>query len=155
MWNLITPLLDPVVATKIHFTKNLDELTQYADMESLPSFITGDESKKTKDEKIKVDPPKPGSLTKPTTAAVQAYEDMIKEYSNETAEWANTDKPAVDAGRLELAKKYRMARIKADNDLRGPTTWKAKGMFNITDEGRLLIDFGSEKWVPVDITERV
>ncbi|OAD70505.1 hypothetical protein PHYBLDRAFT_89013, partial [Phycomyces blakesleeanus NRRL 1555(-)] len=29
VWNLITPLLDPVVASKIHFTKNLEELSEY------------------------------------------------------------------------------------------------------------------------------
>ncbi|KAI7878916.1 CRAL/TRIO domain-containing protein [Lichtheimia hyalospora FSU 10163] len=157
VWNLITPLLDPVVASKIHFTKNVKELTDYVPATSLPSFISGDENKKTKDEKLKVGAPKAGSLEKPKTAAVQDYEDAIKEYTYETKQWTKTDKPADgkdEGGRLTLAKQYRLARIKADGDIRGESTWQLKGMFTITD-GRLVIDFGSDSWVPTDITERV
>ncbi|KAI8139457.1 CRAL-TRIO domain-containing protein [Fennellomyces sp. T-0311] len=158
VWSLITPLLDPVVASKIHFTKNLDELTKRIDITSLPSFISGDESKKTKDERMKVDAPPAGKLERPNTAAVQDYNDMIKEYVYETKEWAKTDKPADekgDAGRLALAKRFRHARIKADSDLRGPSTWGAKGMFSINADNRLIIDFGSDAWEPIDITDRV
>ncbi|KAI7881590.1 CRAL/TRIO domain-containing protein [Lichtheimia hyalospora FSU 10163] len=154
VWSLITPLLDPVVASKIHFTKNVDELTKYVPLSSLPSFISGDENKKTKDEKLKVDTPKAGSLVKPSSAEYQDYQDIIKEYSHETAEWAKTDRAAEDQERLELAKRYRAARIKTDKDLRGPTTWQLKGLF-VVKEGRLFIDFGSENWVPKDITECV
>ncbi|KAI9315538.1 CRAL-TRIO domain-containing protein [Dichotomocladium elegans] len=157
VWNLITPLLDPVVATKIHFTKNLEELSQYVPESSLPSIISGDESKMTKDEKLKVDAPKAGSMVPPQTAAVQNYTHMIREYISESKEWVKTDKPADDAsegGRLALARRYRIARINADSDLRGVSTWQLKGLFTIKD-GRLIIDFGSDSWVPVDITDRV
>ena len=158
VWNLITPLLDPVVASKITFTKNLDELTKCIDMSALPSFISKDESKKTKDERTKVGEPDAGTLERPNTAAVQDYNDIIKEYVYETKEWAKTERAADekgDTGRLALAKRFRQSRIKADDDLRGDSTWKLKGMFSVNEKGRLIIDFGSDGWEPLDITESV
>ncbi|KAI9476634.1 CRAL-TRIO domain-containing protein [Zychaea mexicana] len=158
VWSLITPLLDPVVASKIAFTKNLDELTKRIDASALPSFISKDETKKTKDERMKVDEPDAGTLERPSTAAVQDYNDIIKEYVYETKEWTKTEKPADEkgeSGRLELAKRFRQARVKADNDLRGDSTWKLKGMFKVNEQGRLIIDFGSDGWEPLDITDRV
>ncbi|KAG1072422.1 hypothetical protein G6F42_025914 [Rhizopus arrhizus] len=86
VWNLITPLLDPVVATKIHFTKDYNELQNFVDSASLPGNITGDKDKKTLDEK-KIDPVPAGKLGTPTTAAYQEYQNMIKEYQIETLEW--------------------------------------------------------------------
>lgn len=157
MWNLITPLLDPVVATKIQFTKSLNDLNQYIDPSALPSFISGDANKKTKDELIKVDAPKAGTLEKPTTAAVQDYEDAIKEYSYETSEWVKKTNAETkdEEPRREHARQLRQARIKAEKDIRGPNQWGAKGMFVITEENRLIIDFGSEGWEPKDITAAV
>ncbi|KAI8367660.1 CRAL-TRIO domain-containing protein [Radiomyces spectabilis] len=157
VWNLITPLLDPVVASKIHFTKNVDELTKYVDMASLPGNISGEKGKKTLDEQ-KVDPPKAGTLVKPNTPAIQDYHDMIKEFQYETAEWANSKTPEDakdDGSRLELAKQYRMMRIKSERDLRGPSSYETKGLATITDEHRLIIDFGNSNWTPLDITESV
>ncbi|KAL7315051.1 hypothetical protein PS15m_006554 [Mucor circinelloides] len=155
VWNLITPLLDPVVATKIHFTKDYNELQNFVDSASLPGNITGDKDKKTLDEK-KIDPVPAGKLGTPTTAAYQEYQNMIKEYQIETLEW--TKAKSVEGGevaaRHELARQYRMARFATELDIRGPTSYQAKGLVTIKD-GRVLLNYGSEGWTPLDITESV
>ncbi|KAG0167217.1 hypothetical protein DFQ28_006319 [Apophysomyces sp. BC1034] len=159
VWSVISPLLDPVVASKIQFTKNLDELTQFIDIGSVPVIISGNPDKKTKDEATKVDPPKAGSLDRPNTPAVQQYDKTVEDYELLTTEWAkiatepNDEKDAL--GRLEKGRWYRIDRIKAEVDLRAPTIYHAKGLINLTSEGRLHIDFGGENWVDQDVTERV
>jgi hypothetical protein len=40
-WYIIKPWLDPVVESKIHFIKNLDDLTQYIDPSVLPKRLNG------------------------------------------------------------------------------------------------------------------
>ena len=159
VWNLITPLLDPVVASKIHFTKNCEELTNYVSKDALPGNITGEVGKKTKDESVKIDPVAPGTLVKPTTPAYQDYQDMIKEYQFETTEWTKTKSTEGNtediAARHELARQYRVARFKAETVIRGPTSYQAKGLVTISNENRVFLDYGSDNWVPLDITETV
>lgn len=158
VWNLITPLLDPVVATKIHFTKDCEELTIYVSKDSLPGNITGEVGKKTKDEAAVVEPVAPGTLTKPTSVSYQAYQTLVNEYQVGTLEWANTKSVEGSndtAYRRELARQYRVARIKAEMDIRGPTSYQAKGLVTIDKDGRILLDYGSDNWVPLDITESV
>jgi hypothetical protein len=152
---LITPLLDPVVASKIHFTKNLDELTNYVDVSALPGNISGEQGKKTLDEAVKTEPVAPGTLTPPTSDKFQEYQETIKEYSAETAEWAKTPSAeGSDAIRRELAKQYRHSRLRAELDIRGPTSYQAKGLITIENE-RVFLNFGSDGWTPLDITDMV
>lgn len=157
IWNLITPLLDPVVASKIHFTRDLKELTNYIELAALPGFISGDTKKKTLDEATDIEPVMPGTLATPTTPAYQDYQDMIKEFQIETTEW--TKKKSTEEGdngvRHELAKQYRHARVKAEKDIRGPTGYQAKGLVTISPKGRVILNYGSEGWVPLDITDMV
>lgn len=149
--------MDPVVATKIHFTKGAEDIAKFVDKSALPGNITGEKDKKTLDESIQVAPVAPGTLAKPTSAAFNDYQEAIKEYSGETVEWTKqkTTEDGNTGARHELAKQYRLARIKAEKDLRGPTSYEAKGLVTITPENRVILNFGSEGWVPLDITEMV
>lgn len=157
VWSLITPLLDPVVASKIHFTKDVNELTQYVDISALPGNISGEKDKKTKDEAIKVDPVSPGTLDKPSTPAYQEYLSMIETYEAETNQWTkikSAEKDASCSARRELAREFRLARVNAERDIRGPSSYEAKGLATINEKGRLILDFGGD-WTPLDITESV
>ncbi|KAI8369813.1 CRAL-TRIO domain-containing protein [Choanephora cucurbitarum] len=159
VWNLITPLLDPVVASKIHFTKDCKELTNYVDMAALPGIISGEKGKKTLDESVQVAPVPPGTLSKPDTAAYRDYQAMVQKYEVETAEWtkaATTEESSKDySARHESARQYRVARFRAEMDIRGPTSYQAKGLVTITPEGRVILNFGSDGFTPLDITENV
>ena len=44
IWNIIKNWLDPVVASKIQFTKNLQELNQFVDIEHIPDYIGGEDT---------------------------------------------------------------------------------------------------------------
>lgn len=147
--------MDPVVATKIHFTKDYNELQNFVDSAALPGNITGDKEKKTLDEK-KIEPVPPGKLGTPATPAYQEYQNMIKEYQIETLEWAKAK--SVEGGevaaRHELARQYRLARFGTELDIRGPTSYQAKGLVTIKDN-RVLLNYGSDGWTPLDITESV
>lgn len=159
VWTLIQPLLDPVVATKIQFTKDYNDILQHINQSALPGNITGEKDKKTLDEAVKIDPVAPGTLKTPETPAYQEYNEAIKEYEAETAEWTKQktteDGNNYSGARHELAKQYRHARIKAERDIRGPTSYQAKGLISITPENRLILNFGSDGWVPLDITDMV
>jgi hypothetical protein len=156
VWNLITPLLDPVVASKIHFTKNLEELTHFVERNVLPGNLTGEEGKLTIDQAVKIDPVAPGTLKTPESVAYQDYVDNIKDYTYQTTEWSRTKTTGENetADRRELARKFRHARIRAENDIRGPTNYEAKGFVSIKDE-RLILNFGSDGWEPLDISDMV
>ncbi|KAI7868077.1 CRAL-TRIO domain-containing protein [Spinellus fusiger] len=158
VWSMITPLLDPVVASKIQFTKNIEELTEFIDIGSLPVIISGNPDRKTKDEATEAEPPIAGTLEPIQTPETVAYTEAILQYENVTKTWTETkseEEATADAlQRLEHGRTYRVARIKAEKDLRAPTLYHAKGLVKLTENGRLLIDFG-ENWVEQDITERV
>ncbi|KAI8973447.1 CRAL-TRIO domain-containing protein [Mycotypha africana] len=159
VWTLITPLLDPVVASKIHFTKDCKELTNYVDITALPGNITGEKDKKTMDEAVKIDPVAPGKLGKPDTPAYHEYQEMVNDYEDETSEWAKTKSTDNDnvqnTRRIELAKQYRVTRFKAELDMRGPTSYQAKGLLTVSPDNRVLLNYGSDGWTPLDITEMV
>ena len=42
IWNIVKNWLDPVVASKIVFTKNLKDLTKYIDLDQLPTYLKGE-----------------------------------------------------------------------------------------------------------------
>ncbi|CAO3597114.1 unnamed protein product [Absidia cylindrospora] len=152
VWTMITPLLDPVVASKIHFTKNLDELSNYVDKEVLPPFLTGTEEIKKNTDKF----PKPpaGSLNRDKTPEFQDYKDMITEYLHETRTWAKADATtAKDEKRKQQALNYRHATIKAESYLRARTSYHDFGLADV-EQGRLLLKFCGK--VPTqDITDSV
>ena len=153
-------MLDPVVAEKIKFSKNLEEFQQYIDVGSTPVIISKNPDVKTKDEATVADPPKAGVLEVPNSTEYLAYIEETKLYKKETSEWAKEDLTeetlASDAlKRLERGRVHRIARIKAEKDIRANTIYHEKGLIKLTPEARLFIDFGGGNWEMQDITERV
>ncbi|KAI9493938.1 CRAL-TRIO domain-containing protein [Zychaea mexicana] len=160
VWSVVSPMLDPVVAAKIKFSKNLDEFQQHIDVGSTPVIISKNPDVKTKDEAAQADPPKAGVLETPTTAEYLAYAEEKKQYSKETAEWAKQDTVEKDLDadalkRLERGQQHRITRIKTEKDIRANTIYHEKGLIKLTPEARLFIDFGGGNWEAQDVTERV
>lgn len=155
VWNLITPLLDPVVASKIVFTKTVQDLEKYIPDDSLPSFITKDTSKPSFDERAVSDPPKAGSLSVPTSdTSVKEYWENVADYEKMTSEWAELDREDV-LERLKLGQKYRIIRVKADKVMRGETSYHAKGMIKVDSNDRLIVSYKTSAWDSKDITDWV
>ncbi|KAI8647089.1 CRAL-TRIO domain-containing protein [Parasitella parasitica] len=160
IWNLITPILDPVVASKIVFTKNLEELEKYLPSDTLPIIITGDKSHPALDDLEAESTPKAGYRTPPAdNPRIRNYWETVDEYEVKTREWckasreAGGDEAALD--RLKLGQHYRVTRVKAEKVLRGETTYHVKGLICVDENDRLLINYNNSSWRQRDITEWV
>ncbi|KAI8376826.1 CRAL-TRIO domain-containing protein [Blakeslea trispora] len=164
-WNLVTPILDPVVASKIIFTKTIDELQNYIDEDCLPIIASGNKDKPSMDDIEAKRKPIAGQYPAPANdARIQHYWQTVKEYESSTKTWSNTptaiieeqtmrEKDALD--RLRLAQELRSVRLRAEKVFRGETGYHAKGLIKLTDEGRLLICYNTNTWKEKDVTEWV
>jgi len=144
---MIQPLLDPVVASKIHFTKTDEDLLEYIDKENLPEILSGTAAQSGK------------YVAPPVTTVVDAakkfpdFEAIKEKYEVATREWAATPDAPMD-GRKELALQYRLARIKIENEVRANTHYHRVGMIKIEND-RLLVDYQNASSVQEDFTERL
>ncbi|KAH8547884.1 CRAL-TRIO domain-containing protein [Umbelopsis sp. PMI_123] len=147
VWSMIQPILDPVVATKIHFTKTDEDILEYIDKENLPEILNG-----TASHSGKYDAP-------PATSVVDAAKEfpefaVIKDkYEAATREWAASSGSSME-GRKDLALEYRLARLKIENEARAKTHYHRVGMINV-DDGRIRVNYQNENSVEEDLTERV
>lgn len=156
---MITPILDPVVASKIVFTKNLDELEKYVVSESLPIIITGDKSRPAMDDLKAETVPKAGYRLLPADEPrIKNYWDTVVDYETKTENWCKTrefggDEDALD--RLRLGQHYRVTRVKAEKIMRGETAYHVKGLIRIDKNDRLIINYNTNTWGQKDITDWV
>lgn len=156
---MITPLLDPVVASKIVFVKSKEELEKYIDQDSLPIIITGDKSKPAMDDLPLQEKPKVGHSVPPADEPrIKMYWNTVNEYEQTTKQWA--DNPSLcgteDAlNRLKLGQMYRLARVKAEKVMRGETSYHIKGLIRIDENDRLFVNYNTRTWKEKDITEWV
>ncbi|KAI8067092.1 CRAL-TRIO domain-containing protein [Gongronella butleri] len=151
VWNMITPLLDPVVASKIHFTKNVDELANYVDKKVLPDFILG-KSEIKRNTKLPPLPPA-GNIANRKTPEYKEYEALCRKYMNETLAWCKTDQDAKNPERREQARIVRKGAIKVEPIIRGRTTFHEIGLADVENERLILKFFGN---IPAkDITDDV
>lgn len=150
--------MDPVVASKIVFTKNLQELQTYVHEDTLPIIITGDINKPAIDDLEAERQPKAGnSSINRNEPRVKEYLDTIQDYEIKTKEWANSsnsgDEDALD--RLKLGQHYRVKRVKAEKSIRGETKYHVKGLIHINENDRLIINYDTKSWDAKDITDWV
>ncbi|KAF2685516.1 hypothetical protein K458DRAFT_364347 [Lentithecium fluviatile CBS 122367] len=87
IWNIIRGWLDPVVAGKVHFVKNVDELQKFVPMTQIPAELGGDE-------KFAYEYPEPveGENAKmaeegPRLALQDERAELVKRYLSRILEW--------------------------------------------------------------------
>lgn len=147
VWSMIQPLLDPVVASKIHFTKTDEDLLEYIDKENLPEILSGTAHQSGK------------YVAPPVTDVVEAAKEFpefaaVKDkYEVATREWAASPGAEMDS-RQKLALEYRLERLKVESDVRANTHYHRVGMIKVED-GRLLVDYQNSGSVQEDFTERI
>lgn len=92
IWNIVKNWLDPVVASKIMFTKNVDELSKYMAKDQIPEYLGGglklnldkyDMPDGSKDELLK------DTATRDKLQAER--EEYIQQFLELTAKWIETD----------------------------------------------------------------
>ena len=102
IWKIIRGWLDPVVAAKVHFTSNFEELTEFVDKSRAMKELGGEE-----EWEYKYIEPRNGENdrmkdTSTKDAILQRREQMAKEYENSTLRWIEGEKDQSQR-RTELA----------------------------------------------------
>lgn len=92
IWNIVKNWLDPVVASKIVFTKNINELTKFISKEQVPKYLGG-ENDFDLDNYIAPDGSKDEALkdTNAKEALLKMRDELILRYKEVTVQWIETD----------------------------------------------------------------
>ena len=98
IWNIVKNWLDPVVASKIVFTKNLKDLTKYIDLDQLPTYLKGENDAVNLDKytppdgsrdillHVKEDDGEDGDYRK-KMEILEKREQLIKKFQDLTIQW--------------------------------------------------------------------
>lgn len=130
IWNIIKGWLDPVVASKIHFTKHLEDLEHYIPKSQIIKELGGDE-----DWEYKYVEPTPGEneIFKDEARRIKLQEERkvdVLEYEKKTFEWiaAGKDGGAIKNERDVLAQKLHDNYWQLDPYVRARTLYDRTGM---------------------------
>jgi hypothetical protein len=108
IWKIIRGWLDPVVASKVHFTNNEQEMEQFVPKANILKELGGEE-----DWSYKYLEPSPGENDRMKDTATRdklllEREDIVKQYESATKNWIDgTDVATAKETRLKLANNLR------------------------------------------------
>lgn len=169
IWNIIKGWLDPVVASKIHFTRSMEDISQFIEKKNIPKELGGEE-----DWEYKFVEPVPGENdAQKDTAALEKLKaerkSIVEKYEELTRAWiqepvVDSPAPAADKppqthmtdtlrARNELAKKLETGYWVMDRYVRARTVYDRLGY--IKENGD--IDFyaaGSTEEAPAKAEEK-
>ncbi|KAI9830613.1 MAG: hypothetical protein M1838_005785 [Thelocarpon superellum] len=133
IWTIIKGWLDPVVASKVHFTKNIDELEEYVARDHLPKELGGDE-----DWTYQYVEPAPGengamSNDEARQRLWTEREKTFGDFEQLTIKWASTtqtepEKTASKGERDQLAAQLRQNYWQVDPFVRARTVYDRTGI---------------------------
>ena len=132
IWSIIKGWLDPVVAAKVHFTKNLEELEHFVPRDRIIKELGGDdpwtyryeEPRSGENDKLLDDATRQSLLDERAST--------IKEFESTTQDWiqgASADK-ALQQKRDALAERLRAGYWRLDPYVRARTLYDRTGMIN-------------------------
>ncbi|KAL6721110.1 phosphatidylinositol transfer protein csr1 [Lecanora helva] len=144
IWKIIKGWLDPVVASKIHFTKNLEELETFIEKSHIPRELGGDD-------------PWSYHYVEPVSGENQVMSDdstkqqllderaaLVKEYEVTTQHWIRDAKSrtTLQQKRTELTERLRTSYWKLDPYLRARSLYDRTGMIR---EGGAIVFYEPAK----------
>ncbi len=140
IWNIIKGWLDPVVAGKVHFAKNLEELSKFVPKSQIPTELGGDENWE-----YKYPEPVPGENDrmleeKPKAELLEQRAEVVKRYESTILDWVHSaeSEKSLDERRKErdtLAEELRQNYWKLDPYVRARTLYDRMGV--LQDGGKL------------------
>jgi len=128
IWSIIRGWLDPVVAGKVHFTKDAKELSEFINLGQIPKELGGDESWEYR----YVEPVPGENDAMRDTAARQRVQGvrsgLVDEYERATTQWVREGGEGVNRKRLQLAEQMRENYWKLDPYVRAKTVYDRTGV---------------------------
>ena len=128
IWKIIRGWLDPVVAAKVHFTKNLEELSQFVPLDHIMKDMGGKDPftysyvPPTKGENVQMlDTNTRDAMIERRTAVVQDYEAV-------TRRWLNGEAGDAETRRKDLTEKLRLGYWELDPYVRAKTYYDRTGI---------------------------
>lgn len=136
VWNVIKNWLDPVVVSKIHFTKGYDELVNLIDPENIPSYLGGDDT-----DEVPYPIPTKHDL-RPPKRKDRRYrrlklqrDDLMMRFIEVTKKWCESTNPDVSSSYLrdKILLNYQLLDnyIELDPYIRNPGMYDRNGMLVI------------------------
>ncbi|KAF2971999.1 hypothetical protein GQX73_g1598 [Xylaria multiplex] len=166
IWRIIRGWLDPVVASKVHFTNNVKDLEEFIARDKIPDEMDG-----TSGWSYQYIEPVPGENDKMNDnetrdKLIQEREALYEEFENKTIEWIHEDdttkRTAIKAERSAIAQKLkeqywrldpyirsrtlydRIGVIKPDGKLDYYPSWEAKATTNGTPAAAAVVETSSD-----------
>ena len=129
IWKIIKGWLDPVVASKIHFTKNLEELEQYVERKNITKELGGDDPW----EYQYIEPqPEENALMRDEATKNNLLErrtKVVREYEVVTQQWIHDPKKeGIEHRRAELADQLHKGYWELDPYLRARSFYDRTGL---------------------------
>ncbi|KAL8656614.1 MAG: hypothetical protein Q9210_000152 [Variospora velana] len=148
VWNIIKGWLDPVVASKVHFTKNLEELERFVDKSHIVKELGGDdpyeyhyvEPKAGEDEKM--------SDESTRQQLVDERARTVKEYEKITQEWIadSQNRATLQERRNDVAERLRSGYWQLDPYVRARSLYDRVGLI----QGGVIQSYGEPPNAPKD-----
>ncbi|KAL9603670.1 MAG: hypothetical protein Q9219_000989 [cf. Caloplaca sp. 3 TL-2023] len=144
IWNIIKGWLDPVVASKVHFTKNLEELERFVEKSHIIKELGGDDPweyhyvEPQSDENVKL-------LDESTRQRLLDERTIVvKDYERTTQDWISNsrDRSALQQKRNELAERLRVGYWQLDPYVRARSLYDRTGLIR---EGGLIQYYGQSE----------
>lgn len=130
IWNIIKGWLDPVVASKVHFTKNVEELEAFIEKSHIIKELGGDDPWE-----FHFVEPKPGENDQMKDEATRERllderAEIIKDYEKATQDWIKEPR-ATQQRRTELAERLRSGYWQLDPYLRARSLYDRTGLIKV------------------------
>lgn len=145
IWSIIRGWLDPVVASKINFTKDAADLEKYVDLRNIPKDLGGQE-----DFKYEYVPPRAGENVQmqDQTARAEVQEErnvLLKEFEQNTEDWAMGNRPEteVKAQRAKISQQLHLNYWRLDPFIRSRSMYDRIG---VLQEGGKVDMYPPENW---------
>lgn len=134
IWNIIKGWLDPVVASKVHFTKTVEELEAYVEKSHIMKELGGSDPWQYQfvEPKVGENDLMKDETTKQRLLGERAV--VVKEFETATQDWVK-DSQASQQQRTELAERLRSGYWKLDPYLRARSLYDRTGL--IQDGGKI------------------
>ena len=128
IWKIIKGWLDPVVAGKVHFTNNVEELEEFIDKSHIIKELGGDDPWAYEYVEPNVKENEQMSNDAPKTKLLEEREEIVKQYESATHEWIRTSQDATRQKKNELAEKLRTGYWQLDPYIRARSMYDRTGI---------------------------